>query len=88
MATPFRNPTRIGLARKSATKPSRRKPARMQKIPVKIANTIESDISEIAWTAVSGIKVVPTMAQVAASGFTIRWRDVPKIAYTNNGRRI
>ena len=38
------------------------------------------------FTHVSGIKVVPTMAQVAASGFTIRCRDVPKIAYTSNGR--
>ena len=43
------------------------------------------NISEFAWIAVSGIKVVPIMAQVAASGFTIRWRDVPKIVYTNNG---
>ena len=58
----------------------------MQKIPVKSANTTESDISEFAWPAVSGIKVVPIMAQVAASGLTIRWREVPKIAYTSNGR--
>lgn len=44
------------------------------------------EISEFEWTAVSGIKVVPTIAQVAASGFTIRWREVPKMAYTSNGR--
>ena len=72
MATPLRNPTRIGLERKSATKPSRKKPARMQKIPVKTASAIESDTSEFGWCAVSGVNVAPTMAQVAASGFTIR----------------
>ena len=55
-------------------------------IPVKTASTIESDTSEFGWSAVSGIKVAPTMAQVAASGFTIRWREVPKTAYTSSGR--
>ena len=35
---------------------------------------------------INGIKVVPTMTQVAASGLTIRGREVPKIAYTSKGR--
>ena len=78
MATPLGNPTRMGFPGKPATKPSRSKPAKMQKIPVKMASTTESGISEFEWTAVSDIKVVPIMAQVAASGLTIRWRDVPK----------
>jgi Outer membrane efflux protein len=67
-------------------KPSRRKPARMQKIPVKSASTTESEVRELAWAAVSGTKVVPIMGQVAASGLTTKWRDVPKIAYTSKGR--
>jgi hypothetical protein len=78
MATPLGNPTRMGFPGKPATKPSRSKPAKMQKIPVKMASTTESDISEFEWTAVSDIKVVPIMAQEAASGLTIRWGDVPK----------
>jgi hypothetical protein len=52
----------------------------MQMIPVKTANTMESETSEFGSSAASGVNVAPTMAQVAASGFTIRWREVPKTA--------
>src|SRR5262249_21215446 len=43
IATPFRKPTRIGLDRKSAKAPRRKKLATMQMSPVKNVNVIESD---------------------------------------------
>jgi hypothetical protein len=41
--TPFRKPTRMGLERKSATAPSRRKLAPMQKRPASVVMVMVSD---------------------------------------------
>ncbi len=52
----------------------------MQKTPVMIASAAVSDrYRDRSWPA-SGATTAATMAQVAASGATISWRDEPKKA--------
>ena len=88
MAMPLRNPTRIGLDKKSARTPRRKKLATMQINPVKNVNAIESDRYKSALPAASGVMAAAIMAHAAASGFTINCRDVPKTAYATSGRML
>ena len=80
MATPLRKPTRIGLERKSARKPSRSVLPIRQRSPVKIAKTTDMETRVAGSLAARGVKAAAIMAHVAASGFTIKCRDVPKTA--------
>ena len=80
IAMPFRKPIRIGLDRKSANAPRRKKLPAMHNTPVKNVSAIESDKYNSASPAASGAIAAAIMAQVAASGFTISCREVPKIA--------
>jgi hypothetical protein len=50
------------------------------KSPVKNVNVIESDKYRSALPEASGATAAAIMAQVAASGFTISWREVPNTA--------
>jgi hypothetical protein len=71
MATPFRYPTRIGFPRKSATKPSLKRPAAIHTRPVNTANAMDSERSAWWSPAASGNTEAAKTAQVAASGLTM-----------------
>ena len=79
-AIPFKNPTKIGLDKKSASAPRRRKLAPMQSNPLKKVKVTESERYRSLSDPASGATAAATSAQVAASGFTISCRDVPKTA--------
>ena len=70
-ATPFMNPMRMGLERKSPTAPSRKKLARMQKTPARNASITDMDAYSFGSPAASGATDAATIAQTAASGLTI-----------------
>ncbi len=80
MAMPFRKPTRIGLDRKSASAPRRKKLPATHNRPAKKVSVIESERYKSASPAASGAMAAAIMAQVAASGLTISCREVPKTA--------
>ncbi len=79
-AMPFKNPTRIGFDRKSASAPNLKNRARIQKTPATKARSIESEKYSSSFPAASGPTAAATSAQVAASGPTINCRDVPNSA--------
>jgi hypothetical protein len=79
-ATPFMKPTRTGLERKSPTAPSRKKLARMQNTPARNASITDIAEYKAGSPAASGATDAATIAQTAASGLIIKWRDVPKMA--------
>jgi hypothetical protein len=80
IATPFRNPTRMGLDKKSAIAPSRKKLAAMQNRPAKNVTVTESDQYNWLSPPASGATAAAIIAHTAASGFTINCREVPKKA--------
>ena len=45
-----------------------------------MAKTTDSESRTSGLPAASGVSVAAIIAQVAASGFTIKWRDVPNKA--------
>ena len=67
-AMPFRNPTRIGFERKSASAPNFRKLPAMQRAPVKTASAIESDKYKFASPIANGATAAATSAHVPESG--------------------
>ncbi len=77
---PFRKPTRMGRERKSASAPSLRKLAPMQKSPASAASVTESDRYRASSPPASGATTAATRAQVAASGPTTSCREVPNSA--------
>lgn len=78
--TPLSRPTRIGRARKSARPPRRRKLAATQKTPVSSVRATENERYMPLLPAASGATTAAIMAQVAASGPMINWREVPASA--------
>src|SRR5262249_16160298 len=87
-AMPFRKPTRIGLDKKADNGRRGKKLAAMQSRPVKNVSAIESERYSSASPAARGAIADAIIAQVAASGFTINWRDVPKIAYATSRKML
>src|SRR6516165_7440050 len=88
IAMPFKNPIRIGLDRKSANAPSRKKLAMMQNMPAKNVIATVSDQYNSLSPRASGATAAAIMAHAAASGFTINCRDVPKMAYATSGSML
>jgi hypothetical protein len=85
---PFKNPTRIGLDRKSAITPSRKKLATIQNKPARNVSVTESDQYNSPLPPARGPIAAAIIAHTAASGLTINCREVPKIAYATNGRML
>ena len=79
-AMPLRNPIRMGLDRKSASTPSRKRLAPRHIRPTKKVSAIDHERYSGDPIMASGLSAVANMAQVAASGPAMSCRDEPNIA--------
>ena len=79
-ATPFRKPTKMGLDKKSASAPRRRKLAAIHINPVSKASNAVGRRQSLRHLLRGERRRLTITAQVAASGPTMSWRDEPKIA--------
>ena len=75
------NPLSTGSEMKPARKPSRHRPATSAAIPVTIARAAVR-VTNAGWPCVAkSATAAADSAAVADIGPTIRWRELPKIAY-------
>jgi hypothetical protein len=68
--------------------PKRKKLATIQNKPARNVTATESDQYNSAFPLAKGPTAAATIAQTAASGFTISCREVPNMAYATSGRML